>query len=658
MSNTVKILLVAGAAGAFLFFCLLVGGVGVYLMLRPTAANKPTTVALVPPPAATNVPPGPPGVPPPFSPVPVSAQPTPLADSQATTETKPENAETPAVPLPEAWSKYQTIRQQEVDKIVAEVQDLHKQHEGRIPSKERSALLARARDKEKELRPQRDEATAQGGPTPRTILTEVNRSLSSEVFRELARLSGRDPDAVASVPPGAMPPGMMPPGAMPPGMMPPNGFAGGPFGPGSPPPGFGPSNIPPGFGPGSPPPGFGPGSPPPGFGAPPGFGNAELEFEAMRKQQDLQFEALRKQQEKQQADEFSREMMGHQIESADALRDEIAKLQKMPDISVTGTLQTMTREQKQIITEMEAIEKSLRRAELPGDEKRELLKKSDELAVRFGAIKRDETERLMKLATEEREAADRIREKKEQELAAARVAAANKALVAATAEAARIREEGRLAQAKILADFNAREAERIRKQQQAEQERERLTYLAQVNALRVKQNLPPLSDIAVPISAALTDKKLAPGLEVAEISQVKPKDAVFVHSGGKWHQASVQTKRGIYVQVVLKALEQPEVVTIERLRLDREPAPVANTGEPVAAALPPRPVETASPDPVAAEPALRTWTSRGGDFKLEATLLGIDKGTARLRRADGKVLNVPLEKLSATDEEFARQQFP
>jgi hypothetical protein len=362
---------------------------------------------------------------------------------------------------------------------------------------------------------------------------------------------------------------------------------------------------------------------------------------------------------KQQEAQLSREMMARQVEDANRLRDEIADLLKLPDTSITGTPQTLTREQRQIVSELEEIEKSLRRSELASQDKLALLQKSDELTLKFRRLTRDETERLQQLAAEEREQADKLRAKKEEAMRAEQLAAANQALATAAAEAARIREEGRLAQAKILADFNAREAERIRKQQQSEQDRERLTYLAQVNTLRVKQNLPPLSDIRVPISAALTDKKLAPGLEVADLSQVKPKDAVFVHSGGKWHQANVQTKRGIYVQVVLKALEQPEVVTIERLRLDRDLPPAANSGEPaVAAALPPRPAEPASPAPAAAEPALRTWTSRGGDFKLEATLLGIDKGTARLRRADGKVLNVPLEKLSATDEEFARQQFP
>ena len=361
---------------------------------------------------------------------------------------------------------------------------------------------------------------------------------------------------------------------------------------------------------------------------------------------------------KQQEAQLSREMMARQVEDANRLRDEIVDLMKLPDPSITGTPQTLTREQRQIVSELEEIEKSLRRSELASQDKLALLQKSDELTLKFRRLTRDETERLQQLAAEEREQADKLRAKKEEAMRAEQLATANQAFATAAAEAARIREEGRLAQAKILADFNAREAERIRKQQQSEQDRERLTYLAQVNALRVKQNLPPLSDIRLPISAALTDKKLAPGLEAADLSQVKPKDAVFVHSGGKWHQASVQTKRGIYVQVLLKALEQPEVVTIERLRLDREPSPVANAGEPVAAALPPRPVETASPAPAEAEPALRTWTSRGGDFKLEATLLGIDKGTARLRRADGKVLNVPLEKLSASDEEFARQQFP
>jgi S1-C subfamily serine protease len=52
---------------------------------------------------------------------------------------------------------------------------------------------------------------------------------------------------------------------------------------------------------------------------------------------------------------------------------------------------------------------------------------------------------------------------------------------------------------------------------------------------------------------------------------------------------------------------------------------------------------------------LRTWSSAKGTYKLEAELVEVTPdGSARLKREDGSIIAVPLDRLSAADQEFAR----
>jgi S1-C subfamily serine protease len=52
---------------------------------------------------------------------------------------------------------------------------------------------------------------------------------------------------------------------------------------------------------------------------------------------------------------------------------------------------------------------------------------------------------------------------------------------------------------------------------------------------------------------------------------------------------------------------------------------------------------------------VRTWKAAAGNFSVEAELLELKPdGTVRLKRKDGLELNVPLDKLSAEDQQFAR----
>ncbi|OHB69806.1 MAG: hypothetical protein A2V70_14720 [Planctomycetes bacterium RBG_13_63_9] len=51
----------------------------------------------------------------------------------------------------------------------------------------------------------------------------------------------------------------------------------------------------------------------------------------------------------------------------------------------------------------------------------------------------------------------------------------------------------------------------------------------------------------------------------------------------------------------------------------------------------------------------RTWTDATGSFKIEAEFLGLDGDKVRLRKSNGRVITVPLQKLSDADQQFARK---
>lgn len=56
--------------------------------------------------------------------------------------------------------------------------------------------------------------------------------------------------------------------------------------------------------------------------------------------------------------------------------------------------------------------------------------------------------------------------------------------------------------------------------------------------------------------------------------------------------------------------------------------------------------------------ATRTWKSSNGRFSVEAELLGFEDGKVQLKKADGKVIKVPLKSLSAADRRFVEKQYP
>lgn len=54
----------------------------------------------------------------------------------------------------------------------------------------------------------------------------------------------------------------------------------------------------------------------------------------------------------------------------------------------------------------------------------------------------------------------------------------------------------------------------------------------------------------------------------------------------------------------------------------------------------------------------RIWKSGNGRFSTEAELIGFEDGKVQLKKADGKVIEVPLKSLSATDRRFVEKEYP
>jgi hypothetical protein len=62
-----------------------------------------------------------------------------------------------------------------------------------------------------------------------------------------------------------------------------------------------------------------------------------------------------------------------------------------------------------------------------------------------------------------------------------------------------------------------------------------------------------------------------------------------------------------------------------------------------------------TPDPALAQDA-RTWTDSTGKYKIEAAFVEVKDGAVRLRRPDGRVVKLPLAKLSPADRRYVKEQ--
>ena len=72
----------------------------------------------------------------------------------------------------------------------------------------------------------------------------------------------------------------------------------------------------------------------------------------------------------------------------------------------------------------------------------------------------------------------------------------------------------------------------------------------------------------------------------------------------------------------------------------------------------------AIPDPAAKEPAepkvkeipMRQWSSNSGKFSIRAKFVKVVDGTVELEKPDGKIITVPLDKLSVKDQAYLKRQ--
>ncbi|GAB6188180.1 SHD1 domain-containing protein [Thermopirellula anaerolimosa] len=53
---------------------------------------------------------------------------------------------------------------------------------------------------------------------------------------------------------------------------------------------------------------------------------------------------------------------------------------------------------------------------------------------------------------------------------------------------------------------------------------------------------------------------------------------------------------------------------------------------------------------------VRTWKDKTGKFSIRAELVESDGTTVKLKRADGKVISVPVDRLSDQDRQFLEAQ--
>jgi hypothetical protein len=121
------------------------------------------------------------------------------------------------------------------------------------------------------------------------------------------------------------------------------------------------------------------------------------------------------------------------------------------------------------------------------------------------------------------------------------------------------------------------------------------------------------------------------------------------HRGTFWFAAQVQellpdgkVKLGF---LTWGKVQDSEVVTRRNIQL--APPELEQPVKPSGAAA-----AMATPAPV----AMRTWSDVSGRFQIEAAFVSVVDGKVNLRRADGRVLAVPLEKLSAADQAYVQQQ--
>lgn len=272
-------------------------------------------------------------------------------------------------------------------------------------------------------------------------------------------------------------------------------------------------------------------------------------------------------------------------------------------------------------------------------------------------------------------------------------------------------------QQEALRQQQAQQAEAARQARAAEQaqaEQQRLADAARIQAELAQQQAnqraaleaarnpapappvmqPPVAQAPAPQPGApAANPDMPPGFPVTALDQVKQRETVFARAQDGWYPAVIMQRRGAEVTVKYTTNGVVDRVSLNRIRLQTDPAnQVAQEGRPAALrpvaggrdpANKPEPeddalyvakpgkVEQPREEPAgtaAARPngtaanvprtALRTWTNDTGEFKVEAALVGFEFDLVQLKKQDGKVISLRLEQLSAADQAFIREQHP
>lgn len=175
-----------------------------------------------------------------------------------------------------------------------------------------------------------------------------------------------------------------------------------------------------------------------------------------------------------------------------------------------------------------------------------------------------------------------------------------------------------------------------------------------------------------------------PGTVYASIAQVNVNDRVHIRWGSSWYAGTVIQKQGAQAKVHYDdhTNSWDEFVGLDRLRRMSPSDPKYRVNPPATASIPApsptipagsssppstkdlnppaNPQPTPPPPPTATDPLrrMRTWSDSTGRFNLEAELIGVENGNVQLRRPDGKVSTMPIDKLSAADRALVRAKYP
>jgi SLA1 Homology Domain 1 (SHD1) protein len=143
----------------------------------------------------------------------------------------------------------------------------------------------------------------------------------------------------------------------------------------------------------------------------------------------------------------------------------------------------------------------------------------------------------------------------------------------------------------------------------------------------------PLPELRKDLVAA--ERDLGKNAELKDsLKQADALDKALALAGQK---GTSQRKSGIAAlgQVIARFPDGPaaKIAQAKLTELGVEPAPISKTaGQP--------------------STALRKWTDITGKFKIEAELVSLTDGNVQLKKKDGSLVSVPLDKLSQADREF------